>query len=582
MRRLFQERRADEGLGFMRLDLSDDTQYKFLLHRMMLSGKTPENSPRLFEGITRMRGRHLLKPSSQPIVGDEPVAATSQALEGDPCGQFLETPVVSDTSNSQIESVSRLNCFGGASFPYGYTDVATYETDETESYLTPLGYDATESFNGSADLTTPALTAYLSVNIGKFHFVDGISYTEDGYGFAFATYVSFKTPADNVSPTITVTHPAKFNGGGTTVRNCIKRAAWAGNGDCDYAGVDANGLPSQSAVGIAKMTYINGEWRADPSPTNRWTPTSGFAQFENLYIPLAGTFNAGSIGATSCNINSFAQARATLTYPGGGWCRSTGAGQYLGLKDELNKTENKSGNTSSFNVLGDFGPDCLGLVSGSANTVPVQLTIGGSVNVTCGASRPFSIVMKNKPLDFKDSCFARGTGILRADGKNVAVEDIKIGEKVIANDEGLALTVVSMSRGGEGKPLVQLFDDRGHSVLLTDKHPVITSDGIITADAAREGHAVETESGPAVVVEVERVEYSDLVYNLTLGTPEELAKVSADDRTMFAGGIRVGDNEMQLDLQRSSGPATRREVAAEWKVDHQNAVARRANVHVPQ
>lgn len=574
MRHLFAGRHVDEGLGFMKLDLSDDTQFRFLAHRLARSGKTPENSPRLYEGLKRMRAAHIAMPPVQPVIGEGPIASGSQALVSDPCGHFLESPVESNPSVSTVTTQSHVNCFEGGSFPYAYTDVATYETDETESYLTPLDYTSTESFTGAADFATSEIATALAVNIGLVHYVDAISYAEDGNGNIYSTFASFSTSAGDVTASLTTTHPADFTGDGV-IRNCIKRAAWAGNGDCDYAGVDTGGLPSQNAAGVAKVVNVDGTWRADSSADNRWFPTSGFAQFQNLYVPLAGTFDAGTFGSNNCNISSFGAARAVMTLQTGGWCSSSSSAQYLAIKDELNA--NKNGRYSSYNVLGDFGPDCLSLATSSANTVPVMIALSATANVTCGGRRTATRIFRN--VDFKDSCFAQGTGILRSDGKHVAVEEIKVGDQVMTSEEGTPLTVVSVSRGGEGHPLVQILDSKGHSLMLTEKHPVVTSMGVLTADAVQPGSEVETESGPAVIVEVDRVPYSELVYNLTLGTPEELARVTASDRTMFAGGIRVGDNAMQADLAKASVPAARTEVAADWKQDHANAVARGAHLH---
>jgi hypothetical protein len=87
---------------------------------------------------------------------------------------------------------------------------------------------------------------------------------------------------------------------------------------------------------------------------------------------------------------------------------------------------------------------------------------------------------------------------------------------------------------------------------------------------------VETEDGIASVVEVERVPYDGAVYNLSVGTPEEIAMVSAANRTMFAGGIRVGDNEMQFDMERQSvRESARRELSPAWETDRKHSQARK-------
>jgi hypothetical protein len=173
---------------------------------------------------------------------------------------------------------------------------------------------------------------------------------------------------------------------------------------------------------------------------------------------------------------------------------------------------------------------------------------------------------------------AEGTGVLRSDGRYVAAEAIKVGERLIADQGGLALTVTSITRGGEPDPMVHLLDSRGHSVLLTAKHPVVTATGIVPADQVMVESEVETEDGPAVIIAAPRVPYRGAVYNFDLGTPEELAKVKPSDRTMFAGGIRIGDNKMQLEMERESVKPKSREVPAAWLADYRHDVSRGGSV----
>jgi hypothetical protein len=103
---------------------------------------------------------------------------------------------------------------------------------------------------------------------------------------------------------------------------------------------------------------------------------------------------------------------------------------------------------------------------------------------------------------------------------------------------------------------------------------VITTLGAMPADEVTVMSQVETENGIASIVEVERVRYEGLVYNLSVGTPDEIAMVSGINRTMFAGGIRVGDNEMQFDMERQRmRAAAKRALSPTWETDRKNAMA---------
>jgi hypothetical protein len=129
------------------------------------------------------------------------------------------------------------------------------------------------------------------------------------------------------------------------------------------------------------------------------------------------------------------------------------------------------------------------------------------------------------------------------------VEAVRTGDKVAANGKGLVLTVMDVQRGGEDKPLVHLRDDQGHDVRLTTQHPVMLSSGkVVKAEAVKVKDRIRTRTGMSSVVSITRVPYDGQVYNLTLGTPEELAQVSKEERTLFAGGVQVGDSSMQFDL----------------------------------
>lgn len=557
--------------------MSDDKQYNFMVHRLLAAGKTPENSPRIFDGIERLRKSHQTnRPSALP--DGEKLGSIASALTVEPCAQLFNMSVTTNATQSQLDAQSTVTCFDGAAFPYAYIDVVVHETDAKKSYLIAKTYQYAESYMGAANLQTATASSALQVDVGKYHYADSISYEEDADGNAVTGYASQLIAAVSRPAGVLLLHPREINGG-APIRICIKRAAWAGAGDCDYAAVDQSGDPSQWGVGMAAMVRdSSGFWRADTRPDYRWFPVPSFNQFQNLYVPLAGKFDAGTDqNGSPCIINNIVTARATLTMQiRGGWCDTRG-----GVSDDIynNIITQISGQTADFNVLGNFGQDCLPLANNSYATEPVSLRITIAANTTCGPRTAFVRDTTVGTLDFKDSCFAQGTGILRADGQYVAVEKIKIGEKVIVNEEGRTLTVVSMSRGGERNPLVQIIDDMRHSVLLTQKHPVVTTGGILQAEQIEEGTVVETENGLHTVVDVTRIPYDGAVYNLTLGTPAELAQTRGDDRTMFAGGIRVGDNQMQFEMQQPSSMQTSA-VSPAWRKDHDNAVARGANVMV--
>jgi hypothetical protein len=173
---------------------------------------------------------------------------------------------------------------------------------------------------------------------------------------------------------------------------------------------------------------------------------------------------------------------------------------------------------------------------------------------------------------YRNSCMAQGTGITLADGRVVPVEQVQQGDKVIAGTDGTVLTVTDVARGNEAHPFVLLRDSAGHQVSLTEMHPVLLSSGkMVAAKALQVKDLVKTDKGVARLTSVSRVPADRQVFNLTLGTDEELLKVAKNGRTMFAGGFLVGDNATQVELERpSSAPVA--ELPKAWRKDFQRRV----------
>lgn len=62
-----------------------------------------------------------------------------------------------------------------------------------------------------------------------------------------------------------------------------------------------------------------------------------------------------------------------------------------------------------------------------------------------------------------------------------------------------------------------------------------------------------TREGTSVLVTLTREMYQDTVYTLAVGTPQELARAGQGSQTLFAGGLLMGDYNLQseLDAQRA-------------------------------
>ncbi len=215
-----------------------------------------------------------------------------------------------------------------------------------------------------------------------------------------------------------------------------------------------------------------------------------------------------------------------------------------------------------FDGLVDFGKDCLSTLQ---NT---KLVVRSTVKSTCivlGATSPQATqsgintrTTSVQTLDWRNSCLAKGTQVVKADGQSVPVEQVKVGDKLLANGNGLALTVTTVSRGGESKPVVKLRDEKGAEVMVTGTHPMVTAKrGVVQAGELKVGEVLLTRAGATKLVGVERVPYNDEVFNFALGTPEELAKAGPEARTLYANGFLVGDSQTQLTLEKQQVRDTR-------------------------
>lgn len=190
-----------------------------------------------------------------------------------------------------------------------------------------------------------------------------------------------------------------------------------------------------------------------------------------------------------------------------------------------------------------------------------------------------------EPIQFVWGCVAKGTAVRMADGSLRAIETLLIGERV-AGSAGSSMRIAQVWTGYEDQPLYQLTTAHGGRVLLTDEHPVPTSDGVYLARDLEAGMRVFTHWGEETLQAVDCLAYQGEVINLDLLPDgyETLDQVPEDALTAFeAGGIQVGDNRMQgIHSQRArTQHLSNLEIPLDhsWHLDITNS--RRANAGLP-
>lgn len=148
------------------------------------------------------------------------------------------------------------------------------------------------------------------------------------------------------------------------------------------------------------------------------------------------------------------------------------------------------------------------------------------------------------------SCLAEDSVITLADGSEVPIASLVEGDRVLSDADGTERTISATFVGMENAPLVQIVTENGESLRLTETHPVPTDEGVRLARNLAVGDSVFTTDGPSPLISVDRVAYTGNVRNLSVVNADGQDPVDPTERTFFANGIQVGDNEMQWYFDR--------------------------------
>jgi len=581
---------AERGELSHPVDLADPAQYRFVMNRLRAAGKTAENSPHLFDRIAQTQAKALARATS----------GISDVTSTDWCDSFilLGRETAAGTSTTFNDTHPQVTCNGGAS--YVYADVTTYNSNlaGTESFV--VGSAAGEDYSGGTDFGDTdfgdvSISPVLPIDTARLNVTDSLVIADDDAGNEQVTYNAVQSALNPVA-WITVTHPTYHSW--VTNSGYIEMCQLRGQttNECDYSVGTASGTSfstfttnaSGAYTGIATVLPGTGTggvtWAGDTSAANYFAFPSDAPYVPNstvygpVYLPVAGALHVSLAGST-CAIQSVSAAKARLVKTiSGGACTTTasflsGFGKIPGTSD-----------TAAFHAIGSYtntagsetGPACSQQIIVN-DEVKASITISGTVDCGNGPANITTSVAQNGAdalpykVRYRNSCFAAGTEIRRADGRRMAVEKIKVGDKVIADLKGSALTVTALTHGVDDEPLVVVRDDKGHRLELTTKHPVIMASGVVAfASSLKKDDEVSTDRGVAKIVSVTRVEYPGQVYNLRLGTADEQAAVGKRT-TMFAGGFQVGDAAMQTELGTPVRRVAQRDAA--WQRDYQNAVA---------
>lgn len=203
-------------------------------------------------------------------------------------------------------------------------------------------------------------------------------------------------------------------------------------------------------------------------------------------------------------------------------------------------------------------------VSSSGNPVSASIT-------STAPHVPGSNAIQIAQLQAYMGCFAAGTRIKMADGTWRPIEHFEMASERVASSGGRTLGVAGNTSGREDE-MIRIIDRKGHTLLLTEGHPVVTRNrGVVLAKALTTSDTVITDEGDSRLVTVARVPFGGKVYNLDLGMAGE--SFGKDDTTMYAEHILVGDRRMQETYGQAKARTPEKIHASlppEWREDYLN------------
>ncbi|QRK10310.1 hypothetical protein JQX13_09565 [Archangium violaceum] len=584
----------------MPIELSDEVQYRFVRNRLGAAGITARNAPRLFARLDELHRRGRPSEPGRPLAASEGrtrAADVSGTMDGAWCGHLIPLGGTGgDADHARFQGTGLTSCFGGSD--YAFVDLNAFVTDESRMVFDPVGSESHEEYGGRV-LETAPLSLSLPRQPGKELLADSLAVAfNEATGQEHLTYTSVTATLNmpGEAGDILVEHPRELldeSPSDQAIRSCLERGSVHGFLDCDYGAVrvlpDGGWRPfAGGATGIAAVDVEATKATASDGGTPTWIPDrSAYWEPEGkpfdparFQVPARGKFLPHVL--EECQVTSVTSKVAAILMDTGGMCEAGGTPGTTVAHGELPFRPSTTPGEYPFDGIMDFGTgNCLN------NAQNVRLEIWVYAEGTCpdpfgGEPEPFRCPSKTEVerVDYKRGCLAEGTWVTRADGKAVPVEQVKVGDKLLANGKGLALTVTTVHRGGEREPLVKLRDEHGDEVRVTETHPLVTvSRGVVPAGELKVGEAVLTRAGARKLVAVERVPYEGLVYNFSLGTPGELAHGGLESRSLYANGFLVGDSQMQAELEKRKRMDAREvlsRVHGAWHEDFRLSRARHA------
>lgn len=514
-----------KGTDRFQIDLTDERQYAFLRHRMAYDGLNAVNSPGLFAVIE----------SGRDGAADDFRAACNNGLC---CGLVVLSN--SDHPDGEFVHTGVTSCFNDSA-DYTYMQLCQY--DENNVLLNCNGVQI------PGNIVAPSV---VTQSQAQFALAEGVVINSGDFGTQF-DYITTSLLENTSIYQLDLSHPSNIDGNaGVTLwmerspspGNWDYRHTWngtcGGNSICDntdtpmFPVYDASATPGTEYNYNGDLLYMPIESN-DTAMASRWIPGGATLNSAKMWMTLQ-SWGENTPPGGLCETDFTDSPFLELLPVGPPYFPYPIPNQYF---LSIDKHAPDIGN-------GTWPEHCVDNRAAVDLHVQVEYATGGTKSLYTWSSI-------GKPgFDFLKiawGCLPPGVQIAMADESERAIEDVRIGDEIIVDDEGHTLTVVEVQTGEEHEPLVAVEDSFGHELLMTSGHPVPTlSHGLLRAEDLEVGMRVETLDGDAEIIAVRDRDYDGEVFNLVLGTEDELAEFGGNT-TMIANGWVVGDSRMQDQLR---------------------------------
>jgi hypothetical protein len=535
------------------LDFSDPIQYRYFLRQWALGGADAKLYPRLFRSFEALRQAHIKRRSamgaSKPLNLEQDMTPQSTDAQlivplnyltgfgpGQTAGTYDVTAFTSVPGTMQVEGTMTA------------TTIGLYDSN-----YNPLGPATTVQQYGNGalmrnDNEAPSPASGDVVSQGSYFYttMEGGQLVSHGGGLSIRA-------AQGAQGQYTMQNfaPIDVNGNGT-IKICIVR----GDADCDYR---------YSSIGGQMIVQL---------------PIQDTFTIPEPFQPLSVQQSSGYVSITVTQPDAGSGGGCTLPANFNFWGGVTIAGPQMSWNFNPGPFSNPNGAStpcfpSNSNVVYDLQVLALGSQGGTTT-----YRFGEVKTTTNPPPPPPPGSAYLLPMVIAYGCLAEGSLVAMADGTTKAIQDVRIGERVLSAPHGPVLTVHNRTDGVEPIAMVRVAVAGGRDVLLTETHPLMTDRGPRMARDLYKGMVVLTANGPAKIVRIARERFAGKVWNLDVGAPDGGALPAGTATTFVANGFVVGDGQMQGRIERAARARialeAQQRIAPEWRIDARNYAAQQA------